>query len=44
MKKSVGFSIDAKVASEFEKYCDINSINRSQLMEKIIRKFLEVAK
>jgi hypothetical protein len=40
-KLKVGFSIDIDIYSEFERYCEDKSINKSKLISKIIAKFLE---
>lgn len=40
-KLKVGFSIDIETYKEFEKYCEENSINKSKLMDKILKSFLE---
>jgi metal-responsive CopG/Arc/MetJ family transcriptional regulator len=40
-KLKVGFSIDIETYKEFEKYCEENSINRSKLIDKILKTFLE---
>jgi hypothetical protein len=43
-KSKVGFSIDKEVEKEFTEYCDDNNINKSKLMNKIIKSFLETVK
>jgi hypothetical protein len=40
-KLKVGFSIDIETYKEFEQYCEENSINKSKLMDKILKNFLE---
>jgi len=40
-KSKVGFSVDRDTYAEFEKYCDDNDINKSKLVERMLRKFLE---
>jgi hypothetical protein len=40
-KLKVGFSVDIETYKEFEKYCEENSINKSKLMDKILKNFLE---
>jgi hypothetical protein len=40
-KLKVGFSIDIETYKEFEQYCEENSINKSKLMDKILKSFLE---
>jgi hypothetical protein len=43
-KAKVGFSIDKEVEQEFSAYCDENNINKSKLINKIIKSFLETIK
>jgi hypothetical protein len=43
-KLKVGFSIDIDTYKEFEKYCDGNYINKSKLMDKILKDFLKKEK
>jgi hypothetical protein len=43
-KQKIGFSIDISTNEEFEKYCEENNINKSKLMDKIIKKFLKESK
>jgi metal-responsive CopG/Arc/MetJ family transcriptional regulator len=40
-KLKVGFSIDIETYKEFERYCDEKSINKSKLMDRILKNFLE---
>lgn len=40
-KIKVGFSVDIETYKIFEKYCEDNSINKSKLMNKILKSFLE---
>ena len=40
-KLKVGFSIDIETYKEFEQYCEENSINKSKLIDKILKNFLE---
>jgi hypothetical protein len=40
-KLKVGFSIDIDTYKEFEQYCDEKSINKSKLMDRILKTFLE---
>ena len=40
-KSKVGFSIDIKTNEELEKYCQENLTNKSKLIDKIIKDFLE---
>lgn len=40
-KLKVGFSIDIDTYKEFERYCDEKSINKSKLMDRILKNFLE---
>ena len=39
-KSKVGFSIDKKTYADFEEYCESNNINKSKLVDKILKKFL----
>ena len=43
-KLKVGFSIDIDTYQEFEKYCEGNYINKSKLMDKILKDFLKKRK
>lgn len=43
-KEKVGFSIDLEVASDLNEYCELNSINRSSLINKLIKIYLERSK
>lgn len=40
-KYSASFSIDADIYDAFSKYCEENSANKSKLVEKLIKEFLE---
>jgi metal-responsive CopG/Arc/MetJ family transcriptional regulator len=40
-RSKVGFSLNKETYLEFEKYCEENSINRSKLVDKILKSFLE---
>ena len=40
-KIKVGFSVDIETYKIFQKYCEDNSINKSKLMNKILKSFLE---
>jgi len=40
-KIKVGFSVDIDTYQEFEKYCDANYINKSKLVDKILKDFLQ---
>ena len=40
-KNKVGFSIDISTIELFDEYCEVNNINKSKLIDKIIKKFLE---
>jgi hypothetical protein len=40
-KLKVGFSVDISTYEEFERYCDDNYINKSKLMDKILKDFLK---
>jgi metal-responsive CopG/Arc/MetJ family transcriptional regulator len=39
-KVKVGFSIDKDVIEEFNTYCEVNSINKSKLISKILSDFI----
>ena len=43
-KAKVGFSVDIETYNQFESYCNDNYINKSKLMDKIIKDFLEKEK
>lgn len=43
-KSKVGFSIDISTNIEFEEYCESNNINKSKLIDKIIKSFLDSTK
>ncbi len=43
-KVKVGFSVDIETYNEFELYCNDNYINKSKLMDKIIKDFLNKEK
>jgi len=43
-KLKVGFSVDKETYKEFELYCESNDINKSKLIDKILKKFLESKK
>lgn len=43
-KVKVGFSVDIETYNQFENYCNDNYINKSKLMDKIIKDFLEKEK
>jgi hypothetical protein len=40
-KVKVGFTIDTSTNEEFNKYCEIRSINKSKLMNKLLKEFLK---
>jgi hypothetical protein len=40
-KAKVGFSIDLEIEKKFGEYCDDNNINKSKLINKIIKNFLD---
>jgi metal-responsive CopG/Arc/MetJ family transcriptional regulator len=40
-KQKVGFSIDIKTAKQLDDFCDLKSINRSKLVNKIVKDYLE---
>ena len=39
-KVKVGFSIDKEIIDEFNSYCELNSINKSKLINKILFDFI----
>jgi len=41
VKKSMSVSVSEKVLDKFKKHCNVNSINRSDLIEKWIAKYLK---
>jgi len=41
VKSQLSATIEAKTLEEWEKYCDDNCINRSQLLEKLIKEHLD---
>lgn len=43
-KVKVGFSIDSSTHEEFNKLCEKGSINKSKLIDKLIKEFLEKEK
>ena len=43
-KTKVGFSIDVEIEKQFTSHCDVNNINRSKLINKILKSFLETIK
>ena len=43
-KEKLGFSIDKDVSNELKRYCEENSINRSHLINKLIKKHLKEKK
>jgi len=40
-KENIGFSLDKEVSKELKKFCEENSINRSHLVNKLIKKHLK---
>jgi hypothetical protein len=40
-KVKAGFSIDIETYQQFEKYCEDNTINKSKLIDKILKNFLK---
>jgi metal-responsive CopG/Arc/MetJ family transcriptional regulator len=46
MKKKVkiGFSVDPEISEEFDKYCQDRTINKSKLVNKILKDFLNEKK
>lgn len=43
-KSKVGFSVDIETWAEFERYCDENHINKSKLIDRILKDFLKKQK
>jgi hypothetical protein len=43
-KLKVGFSISIETNEQFERYCELNFINKSKLMDKILKDFLKKEK
>ena len=43
-KLKVGFSIDIETYKQFEEYCEDNLINKSKLIDKIMKDFLKKEK
>jgi len=43
-KVKVGFSIDSSTNDEFNKYCECYSINKSKLVNRLIKEYLEKQK
>ena len=42
--KKTGFSIDIDIDNQLKEYCDANLINKSKLVNKLIREYLEKVK
>jgi hypothetical protein len=40
-KVKVGFSIDSSTDEEFNKYCEVYSVNKSKLVNKLLKEFLK---
>jgi metal-responsive CopG/Arc/MetJ family transcriptional regulator len=40
-KEKVGFSLDKEVASELQEFCNDNSVNKSHLVNRLIKKYLD---
>jgi len=40
-KENIGFSLDKEVSKELKKFCEENSINRSHLVNKLIKNHLK---
>lgn len=40
-KTKVGFSIDSSTNEEFNEYCEAGSINKSKLVNKLLKEFLK---
>lgn len=43
-KSKVGFSIDTSIREEFYEYCESETINKSKLINKLIKDFLKNTK
>ena len=43
-KKLVSYSIDTNLVEHFNKYCEINSINKSLFIENYIKTFIKIKK
>lgn len=43
-KEKVGFSLDKEVAQELQNFCEENSVNKSHLVNRLIKKHLEKSK
>lgn len=43
-KVKVGFSIDSLTNEEFNQYCEAGSINKSKLVNKLLKEFLKKEK
>jgi hypothetical protein len=43
-KEKVGFSLDKEVAQELQNFCEENSVNKSHLVNRLIKKYLEKSK
>lgn len=40
-KIKAGFSVDIDIYNELDQYCDISLVNKSRLVSKLIKEFLE---
>lgn len=40
-RKGTGYSVDKKVLADFHEYCKSNAINKSRLVEKLMRDYLQ---
>lgn len=43
-KEKVGFSLDKEVVFELQNFCEENSVNKSHLVNRLIKKYLEKSK
>ena len=43
-KEKVGFSLDKEVALDLQNFCEENSVNKSHLVNRLIKKYLERSK
>lgn len=43
-KEKVGFSLDKEVALDLQVFCEENSVNKSHLVNRLIKKYLEKSK
>lgn len=43
-KSKVGFSVDIEVIEELEKYCDVNFLTKSKVVNELLKRFLDSKK